>query len=305
MKGDADKYKLNSLTEFLFTKHGFNALFQDADFPQDLLSNPCLGVVVDVVEDSKLFTTRLKFELRDCYNKIVYTSIEGMTREKEYVKAFQEALRAAFVSFEAMDYEFNPALVTNLSVTSKTTEPTSSVTAKPESSSKTEPGTVTLPEPVSVVVVEEGKASEQSAVTSAEASKVDEMDSKQTVPVSEVQPTPVPVPLNAENQVVSENSEQTNRNLKSYKNENISFFIIDQGDKLLAYVNETKFENYKKGDLIGTLVKTSIPNVYRVTWKDKEGKNKETTGYFDDAGNLKIDVNINGAIEVIIFELEQ
>ena len=38
---EEDKYKLNSLTKFLFNKYGYVALFQHEDYPQDLLLNPC------------------------------------------------------------------------------------------------------------------------------------------------------------------------------------------------------------------------------------------------------------------------
>jgi len=73
----------------------------------------------------------------------------------------------------------------------------------------------------------------------------------------------------------------------------------------VAYVNESKNDAYQKGEMIGTLYKTSRPNTYRITWKNQQGENKETTGYFDEAGNLNIDVDRNGKIEVIIFEVEK
>ena len=87
-------------------------------------------------------------------------------------------------------------------------------------------------------------------------------------------------------------------------NENISFFLIDQNGKLVAYVGESKNENYKKGEMIGTFEKTSLPNVYRVSWKKKDQNIDETTAYFDEQGNLKIDIHRNGKIEVITFSKE-
>lgn len=301
-----DKYKLNSLTEFLFNKHGFTALFQDEDFPQDLMLNPCLGVDVEIENNSKMMSTRLKIEIRDCYKKIVYTSIEGKTREKVYEKAYQEALRSAFVSFEAMNYEFDPALVANLSIALKSDGSGLPVSAEVVSPAKTEPEAVILSDPVPVIV-DEPKEVEEKEVSKTEQSNPDKIESNQAEAVAEVEPAlvPVPVPVKTENNTKSEDSNNTNSLLKSYKNENISFFIIEQDETLTAYVNETKDGSYKKGELIGTFVKTSIPNVYRVTWKNKEGQKKETTGYFDDAGNLKIDVMRDGNIEVVIFEIEK
>ena len=315
LKGDDDRYKLNSLTKFLFNKNGFTTLFQDEDYPEDLRLNMCLGLVVDIANDSKVFTTRLKIELKDCYNKTVYTSIEGSSREKEYEKAYQEALRKSFVSYEAMNYRFDPALVANLTRASKTNPPVNPVIIETNSPPKEEPKVNDQPVVVPFKVIESEEAEEIEAVN-AEQPESNKPKSKQTEPVTEAKPAaveeptlvpapvPAPVPVKTNDQEKS-NESKTKSGLKSYKNENISFFIIDQGENLMAYVNETKDGTYKKGELIGTFNKTSIPNVYRVTWKDKEGSMNETTGYFDDAGNLKVDVNRNGKIEVIVFELEK
>ena len=73
----------------------------------------------------------------------------------------------------------------------------------------------------------------------------------------------------------------------------------------MEYVNSSKYDSYKKGEKIGSFSKTSIPDVFRVSWKDKEGVSKQTTGYFDEKGNLKIDINKNGNIEVMLFEVEK
>ena len=81
--------------------------------------------------------------------------------------------------------------------------------------------------------------------------------------------------------------------------------LIDQNNKMVAYVKSSNNTNYKNGEMIGSFTKTSLPNVYRVTWKNQDGKFEDTTGYIDDAGNLKVDINKNGKIEVVVFEVEK
>ena len=90
----------------------------------------------------------------------------------------------------------------------------------------------------------------------------------------------------------------------TYGNENIAFFLIDQGNKLVAYVVRSSSENYAQGEKIGTFEKSSLPNVYRVEWKDMDKDIEQTTGYFDEQGNLKIDVKRNGKVEVLTFVKE-
>ncbi len=69
-------------------------------------------------------------------------------------------------------------------------------------------------------------------------------------------------------------------------------------------MHRSKSGTYSKGEKIGTFEKTSLPNVYRVEWKDMDSDIEQTTGYFDDKGNLKIDVKRNGKIEVLLFTKE-
>ncbi|MGJ5643510.1 hypothetical protein [Formosa sp. S-31] len=103
---EPNKYNMNALTKFLFDKYGFTAIMEGEDIPADLNSNGCLALRSDVINESSLFTTKLKVQLKDCKNQVVYVSNTGTTKEKEYQKAYQVALREAFESFEALNYKF-------------------------------------------------------------------------------------------------------------------------------------------------------------------------------------------------------
>ncbi len=103
-----DKYQVNSLTKFLFKKEGFNTLFDSDAKPQELANNPCSALVSRVKKNSTMFTTKLVIELVNCRNEIVHASTEGRSKQKDYKKAYQEALRNAFESISSLDYKYNP-----------------------------------------------------------------------------------------------------------------------------------------------------------------------------------------------------
>lgn len=105
---EADKYQLNSLTKFLFNKYGFTALMENENYPEDLAKNVCLGLRSDVISESGFFKTKLKVELKNCKSEIIYTSEVGETKEKDYAKAYNLALRSAFNSFETVNYKYKP-----------------------------------------------------------------------------------------------------------------------------------------------------------------------------------------------------
>ncbi|AXP79606.1 hypothetical protein CJ739_508 [Mariniflexile rhizosphaerae] len=105
---EADQYQLNSLTEFLFDKYGFQTLMEGSNYPEDVIRNRCLALKSNVIKDSGLFKTKLTVELKNCNDQVVYTSEMGESREKEYQKAYNEALRDAFKSIEALNYKYVP-----------------------------------------------------------------------------------------------------------------------------------------------------------------------------------------------------
>lgn len=107
LKND-NQYQLNALTKFLFVKYGFEALYEGDSYPDDLIQNRCLGLRSDVFMGSGLFKTKLGVELKDCNDKVVYVSALGESRVKAYKEAYNLALRAAFESFETLDYEYVP-----------------------------------------------------------------------------------------------------------------------------------------------------------------------------------------------------
>ncbi len=117
---EPDQYQINSLTKFLFQKHGFNTLMSDEKFPEDLNNNRCLGLYVDVEKHKAFLNTKLQVHLKDCNNNTVLSSDVGESREKEYNKVYNLALREAFKSFDNLNYNYQP----NSTITSRSTNDT-------------------------------------------------------------------------------------------------------------------------------------------------------------------------------------
>ncbi|MEN3322816.1 hypothetical protein VP395_03690 [Mariniflexile soesokkakense] len=113
---ESDQYQLNSLTEFLFNKYGFVALMEGSNYPEDVIRNRCLALKSNLLKDAGMFKTKLAVELKNCNDQVVYTSEMGESREKEYQRAYSEALRDAFKSIEALGYKYEPSANSSVAV---------------------------------------------------------------------------------------------------------------------------------------------------------------------------------------------
>jgi hypothetical protein len=293
-----NQYRLNTITKHLFDQEGFMTLIQGDYYPQDVRDNPCIAGTVDVINESSMFKTKVKIVVKNCYDQVIYTSKEGTSKIKEYDKTYREALEKSFVSVQMLDYAYDPALLVNQNKASKSQAivPVASVEKPAAEPVQTQEKQVAEP-----VVAEEKKLEPMEPVTSNTAVPV------AAAPAAAVAAAPAAakeeVPEKVEEPVVASKSDFAVA--KSYKNDTTSFFLIEQNNVLVAYVIESKNENYKKGQTIGTFEKTSLPNVFRVAWKKKEQDIDETTAYFDEAGNLKIDIHRDGKLEVLTFTEEK
>lgn len=104
-----NQYRLNTLTRYLFKQRGFEALFDEEEFPEELNKDRCKALFANV-EKAKggLFTTKVEITLKDCFGKELFRTETGSSREKDFQKAYTEAIKKAFSSLDLIDYEYQP-----------------------------------------------------------------------------------------------------------------------------------------------------------------------------------------------------
>jgi hypothetical protein len=107
-----DQYQTSSLTKFLFNKYGFTSYLSTDDLPGDLKENRCSNLFATINNASTMFTTKVNVVLKDCNDKIIYSSIIGKSKEKEYKKTFHEAIRNAFEDPILKNYSYKPQINT-------------------------------------------------------------------------------------------------------------------------------------------------------------------------------------------------
>ncbi len=247
----ADQYQLNSLTKFLFDKSGFTVMFTDENFPADLAANSCLGLKAKVNKDSGLFSTKMKVELLDCYNQVVFSTKEGRSKEKDYKTAYHEALRIAFDDIENLKYAYDGSKIAS---------------EKKNEDNKVEIEKLTVKEIIPIVEVKEAKevAKVQETPPMAISKKIERKEAKEEKPET-VKTFVIPVVNSIEGK---------------YFVDKWGECIISQKEGYYSLIGgDEKFE-------FAAIYRTSMPNLFIIKWTAfKQPRLLE----LDLQGNLKVE----------------
>lgn len=95
-----NRFNLNTLTKSFFESQGFEVYFASDILPEELAKNRCLALFVDANEEKKFLAKSVNIEIKDCYNNVLFFSEYGTSKEKEFVKAYNEAFRIALNSLK-------------------------------------------------------------------------------------------------------------------------------------------------------------------------------------------------------------
>ena len=103
----ANQYQLNDMAKYYLTKNGFNTYY----FSELPSVDNCDGLWADVESISGFTRTKILVVLKDCKGIEVYRSQPGASKQKEYKKSYQDALRKAFLSFEELNVQQKAVVV--------------------------------------------------------------------------------------------------------------------------------------------------------------------------------------------------
>ena len=105
---EKDEYRLNNLTKLLFEKYGFKVFLDTDALPEEITDSNCDKLYADLLSTGNFTRTKLQVILKDCKKNTVFASTIGTSKEKEFKVAYTQALRAAFQSFDTLQYVYVP-----------------------------------------------------------------------------------------------------------------------------------------------------------------------------------------------------
>jgi hypothetical protein len=112
-KFDAQKkpgqFGLNNLTKLFLEKNGYKVFYDTDILPPEVSGESCNKIYANVLSDNSMRTTKLRVQVKDCRNAILFLSDYGTSSEKDNTVAYNQALRTAFRSFDKPEFRYNPS----------------------------------------------------------------------------------------------------------------------------------------------------------------------------------------------------
>jgi hypothetical protein len=121
-----NEYNLSLLTKMMFEKYGFTTFIEGDKLPDELALDRCKPMYADLIKSNSFLTTNIVIALKDCQGKTLYTSETGKSKEKEFKKAYQEALRDASHSLDNLNYQYTSNAVVQSKAASNSSQAASS-----------------------------------------------------------------------------------------------------------------------------------------------------------------------------------
>ncbi len=89
---EKNTYNINNMLKAILVSNNYQVFFEDEVLPVEIAQNRCKALTGVLVDNSNLFLTKMKFQIRDCQNNLLFETAEVKTREKDIQNAYIETV---------------------------------------------------------------------------------------------------------------------------------------------------------------------------------------------------------------------
>lgn len=112
---EANSFNINNMLKSILASNNYEVYFDDEVLPIEVAQNRCNALKGVLVDRSNVFLTRVKLQIQDCQNKLLFETAEVKSKEKDIQTAFIEVIK--LLSPELKKY--NPTIVKKNEVVEK------------------------------------------------------------------------------------------------------------------------------------------------------------------------------------------
>lgn len=88
-----NSYNINNILKSILISNNFEVYFDDEILPVSIAQNRCVASTGVLVDKSNVFLTKLKFQIKDCQNNLLFETAEVKSKEKDVQMGYIEAIK--------------------------------------------------------------------------------------------------------------------------------------------------------------------------------------------------------------------
>ncbi|CAM4373575.1 hypothetical protein [Flavobacterium terrigena] len=92
-QNEKNSYNINNMLKAILTSNNYQVYFDDEILPMEIAQNRCNALTGILVDNSNLLLTKIKLQIKDCQNNLLFESAEVKSREKDIQTGFMECVK--------------------------------------------------------------------------------------------------------------------------------------------------------------------------------------------------------------------
>jgi hypothetical protein len=90
---EKNTYNINTMLKAILVSNSYQVFFDDEELPVEIAQNKCNALTGVLIDNSNLLVRKIKFQIRDCQNNLLFETAEVKTREKDIQNAYIEIIK--------------------------------------------------------------------------------------------------------------------------------------------------------------------------------------------------------------------
>lgn len=90
---EKNTYNINTMLKAILVSNSYQVFFDDEELPIEIAQNKCNALTGVLIDNSNLLVRKIKFQIRDCQNNLLFETAEVKTKEKDIQNAYIEAIK--------------------------------------------------------------------------------------------------------------------------------------------------------------------------------------------------------------------
>ena len=92
-QNEKNSYNINNMLKAILTSNNYQVYFDDEVLPMEIAQNRCNALTGVLIDNSNLLLTKIKLQIKDCQNNLLFESAEVKSREKDIQTGFMESIK--------------------------------------------------------------------------------------------------------------------------------------------------------------------------------------------------------------------